>query len=117
MATPQNTNDATNKSHAKKPDSFTGGRKQVIKFLYETDLYILANNKDFTDDKSKIIFTLSYMAEGEADKWKEHWLRKNVQNDGSLGIPGTYKTFVEEIQAAFAFEDKVKDSIRKLKSI
>ena len=71
MTTPGNKNDA--KTHLKLTP-FHGDRKLVRKFLQECELYIIENTKYFPDDASKIIFILSYMDDGEAEKWKQYYV-------------------------------------------
>ena len=66
LATPADKNDA--KTHLKKPSPFHGDRKLVKKFLQECELYIIGNTKDFPNDASKVIFVLSYIDDGEAEK-------------------------------------------------
>ena len=81
MATPADKNDA--KTHLKKLNPFHSDRKLVRKFLQECELYILGNPKDFPDDASKVIFVLSYMDNGEAEKWKQYYIDNKVITAGA----------------------------------
>ena len=85
MTIPGDKNDA--KTHLKKPTPFHGDRKLIKKFLQECDLYILENAKDFATDDSKVIFILSYMDGGEAEKWKQYFINNEVITAGSYVWP------------------------------
>ncbi|ESK82876.1 hypothetical protein Moror_1388 [Moniliophthora roreri MCA 2997] len=51
------------------PNSYDGSPAKASTFLMEVDLYLMANKTLYPDDKSKILFTLSYMKEGQAANW------------------------------------------------
>ena len=85
MATPANKNKA--KTHLKKPTPFYGNRKLVKKFLQECELYIIGNTKDFPDDASKVIFILSYMDDGEVEKWKQYYIDNEIYTTGEYVWP------------------------------
>ena len=53
------------------PKPFTGKREDLKKFLQDTNLYLLVNNKVYDTDVKKIVFVLSFMNEGDAASWKE----------------------------------------------
>ena len=114
MATAADKNDA--KTHLKKLTPFHGDRKLVKKFLQECDLYILGNSKDFPTDDSKVIFVLSYMDDGEAEKWKQYFIDNEVITAGSYVWPKLSK-FYAKVKEAFAFEDEKEDSVRKLETL
>ena len=46
------------------PKPFTGKREDLKKFLQDTNLYLLVNNKVYNTDVKKIVFALSFMNEG-----------------------------------------------------
>ena len=50
---------------------FTGKREDLKKFLQDTSLYTLVNDKIYNTDTKKIAFALSFMNEGDAASWKE----------------------------------------------
>ena len=103
MATPTDTKDA--KTHLKKPTPFHGDKKLIKKFIQECDLYILGNLKDFPNDDSKVIFILSYMDDGEAEKWKQYYINNEVITAGSYIWPKLAE-FYAKVKEAFAFEDE-----------
>ena len=114
MATAADAKDA--KTHLKKPTPFHGDRKLVKKFIQECDLYILRNLKDFPNDNSKVIFILSYMDDGEAEKWKQYYIDNEVITAGSYIWP-KLADFYTKLREAFAFKDKKEDSVRKLETL
>ena len=104
------------KTHLKKPTPFHGDRKLIRKFLQECELYILGNAKDFPDDASKIIFILSYIDDGEAEKWKEFYIDNEVLTAGTYAWLKT-TDFFTKVKETFAFEDEKEDSVRKLETL
>ena len=56
------------------PKPFTGKWEDLKKFLQDTNLYLLVNNKVYDTDIKKIAFALSFMNEGDAASWKEQLL-------------------------------------------
>ena len=56
------------------PNPFKGKREDLKKFLQDTNLYLLVNSKVYDTDIKKIMFTLSFMNEGDAASWKEQLL-------------------------------------------
>ncbi|ESK87493.1 hypothetical protein Moror_11579 [Moniliophthora roreri MCA 2997] len=51
------------------PNSYDGSPAKASTFLTEVDLYLMANETLYPNDKDKILFTLSYMKEGQAANW------------------------------------------------
>jgi hypothetical protein len=110
--------DHEGKCYLKKPESFDGNRRKVDDFIYACDLFFEgSSNKDFPTDKQKIIFILSYMSEGEAQRWKKNYIETIIrQADGSYTWP-TKAEFITAFKAAFLNEDEKEESIRKLDHI
>jgi len=105
------------KSHARKPDVFSGDWKTLEKFLWDSNIYVKANIKDFPDDALKSQFLLSYIDGGEAESWKEFYINTNVrQADESYKWPKT-KDLIKNLQANFMKEDEVEESLRKLETM
>ncbi|ESK90381.1 hypothetical protein Moror_13709 [Moniliophthora roreri MCA 2997] len=50
-------------------NSYDGSPAKASTFLTEVDLYLMANDTLYPNDKDKILFTLSYMKEGHAANW------------------------------------------------
>ncbi|ESK82029.1 nadp-specific glutamate dehydrogenase [Moniliophthora roreri MCA 2997] len=50
-------------------NSYNGSPSKASTFLTEVDLFLMANETIYPNDKDKILFTLSYMKDGHATKW------------------------------------------------
>ena len=116
MATPADTPKNDTKTHLKKPTPFHGDRRLVKKFLQECELYIIGNTKDFPNDASKVIFILSYMDNGEVEKWKQYYIDNEVYATGEYVWPKASDFYVK-VKEAFAFEDEKEESVRKLETL
>ena len=118
MAPPAMEVDHEGKSYLKKPEPFNGNRRKVNDFIYACDLFFEGSfDKDFPNDKQKIIFILSYMSEGKAQRWKKNYIKMTIrQADGSYTWP-TKAVFLAAFKAAFLNEDKKEESIWKLNYI
>jgi len=105
------------RSHARKPDIFSGDRRTLEKFLRDSNIYVEANIKDFPDDASKSQFLLSYIDGGEAESWKEFYIDSNIkQADGNYKWPKA-KDLIDNLRANFTKEDEVEESFRKLETM
>ncbi|KAI3600434.1 hypothetical protein WG66_001760 [Moniliophthora roreri] len=51
------------------PNHYNGSPAKASTLLTEVDLYFMANETLYPNDKDKILFTLSYMKEGQAANW------------------------------------------------
>jgi hypothetical protein len=104
-------------NHMKKPTPFHGDRRKVQSFLVDCRLYILANKKTFKNDAEQVLFILSYMDGGEAEKWKHHYL-DSIENATTHEFDfGTIDKFTEAFKEAFQYEDEKEDAIRRLETI
>jgi Ty3 transposon capsid-like protein/Zinc knuckle len=97
------------------PKPFTGKREDLKKFLQDTSLYILVNDKIYDTDVKKIAFTLSFMNEGDAASWKEQLL------EDAMALPsldlGTWKEFKENLEEAFKPYDAPGDALEEMKTL
>ena len=69
-----------------------------------------------TNNNSKVIFILSYMDDGEAEKWKQYYINNEVVTAGFYIWPKV-ANFFTKVKEAFAFEDEKEDSVRKLETL
>ena len=70
--TPASPSPVSPKSHKVRrsvPTEFDGDRSKGIAFLNSCQTYIQLCPKDFTDEQTKIIWAMSYMKSGRAQKW------------------------------------------------
>ena len=67
------------------PKEFDGDRSKGIAFLNSCQTYIRLCPKDFADEQTKIIWAMSYMKSGRAQKWTTrifHW-EQQPKNSGA----------------------------------
>ena len=94
---------------------FTGKREDLKKFLQDTSLYILVNDKIYNTDTKKIAFALSFMNKGDAASWKEQLLEEAMaQPDLNLG---TWKQFKDNLEEAFKPYDAPGDALEEIKTL
>ena len=97
------------------PKLFTRKREDLKKFLQDTSLYILVNDKIYNTDMKKIAFVLSFMNKGDVASWKEQLLEEAmVQPDLNLG---TWKQFKDNLKEAFKPYDVSGDALKEMKTL
>ncbi|ESK92970.1 hypothetical protein Moror_8973 [Moniliophthora roreri MCA 2997] len=111
------------------PNSFDGTPAKASTFLTEVDLYLMANDTIYPDDKQKILFMLSYMKDGMAARWME---AKTKEYKASLLVKSlepadtkpedqihvlTWEEFLEDFNKAFKPVDQGTDSRLKMKKL
>ena len=97
------------------PKLFTEKRKDLKKFLQDTSLYILVNDKIYNTNTKKIAFALSFMNEGDTASWKEQLLEEAMaQPDLNLG---TWKQFKDDLEEAFKPYDAPGDTLEEMKTL
>ncbi|KAK0462685.1 hypothetical protein IW261DRAFT_1348306 [Armillaria novae-zelandiae] len=95
------------------PKPFNGQRTEYRKFRQSVRL-CLAADKGSMDDKSKILFILSYMREGLAGMWAENYMDDHFDGDHFNG--GTYADFIKELDQAFLDPAMEEDAEAKLET-
>ena len=100
----------------KKPDIYTGERKQLYKFLIIYNLYISFNHNIFQDKKDKILFVIEHLRNKTLD-WIISRLEDYLENDERNRDKKTkmffrsYKFFKEKLQTTFGDIDRQKTTI------
>ena len=56
------------------PTPFTGNRTKIENFVQECDVYLNINDNIYDNEPAKVAFELSFLTEGEAQKWKEQYI-------------------------------------------
>ena len=80
------------KKKLKTPMPYTGKREDLQKFLQKIKIYLLANGEAYPTNLDKILFMFSYMNDGDANSWKEEYVKTAEQvavqsnSDISFGI-------------------------------
>jgi hypothetical protein len=102
-AAPQKDN---RKNHIAKPDSFKDQR-DFDKFNQSAYLYTAANPGEFPDDKSKVMFYLSYMKEGLPGQFAENVVQQMMEYEAKgLKINPEFKDFMEALTNTFGDVNK-----------
>jgi hypothetical protein len=104
------------KSHTRKPAVFTGDRKTLDKFLRDCLIYVYSNKRDFEDEEARVQFVLSYIDGGEADSWKEYYVKTLIDKDENIHWP-TLRELTNNLRENFAKEDQVEESLHKLETM
>ena len=97
------------------PKPFTRKREDLKKFLQDTNLYLLVNNKVYDTDVKKIVFVLSFMNEGDTASWKEQLL-EDVMALPTFNL-GTWDQFKKDLNDAFKLYDAPGDAWEEMKLI
>jgi hypothetical protein len=97
------------------PPLFDGSRKNFNNFFQAILLYIGSNDHLYPINEQRIGFTLSYMAEKEAARWREAWVCDN-QTAGVITYP-TWAVFVAELERDFQPIDELGDAMHKLQAL
>ena len=108
---------ANPKLHARKPETFSGDRKKLERFLRDSDIYVAANANNFTTDAQKSQFLLSHISGGEAESWKEHYFNTTICTTPGVFTWPTPTALVDNLRENFAREDDVEESLRKLEAM
>ena len=97
------------------PKPFTGKQEDLKKFLQDTNLYLLVNNRGYNTNVKKITFTLSFMNEGDAASWKEQLLEDAMALE-TFDL-GTWAQFKKDLNDAFKPYNAPGDAWEEMKSI
>jgi hypothetical protein len=61
------------------PKPFTGKRSDFILFMQDVYVYLKVNQLIYDDDKKKISFILSYLADKDAAVWKQQFIQMKIK--------------------------------------
>ena len=70
------------------------------------------NHEVYDNEPAKVAFALSFLTSGEAQKWKEQFIR-SITKDRKMTFP-TYAEFMNKLQAAFKAVNPVDAAMQKL---
>ena len=94
------------------PTPFTGDRTKIKNFVQECDVYLNINQGIYDNDTAKIAFVLSFITAGEAQKWKEQFIRSITSNRLMTFL--TFADFMMKLQDAFKAVNPVDMAMQKL---
>ncbi|CAK5264185.1 unnamed protein product [Mycena citricolor] len=91
---------------AANPPYFNGDKSRYMGFVDSCTTYIGAYQSEFLQDKTKILFILSYLRNEAgtscaASRWAMNWKQRNFKSLNGLKAGVTSATFLEELQRAF----------------
>ena len=68
------------------PTPFTGDWTLIENFVQECDVYLNINHEIYDNEPAKVAFALSFLTSGEAQKWKEQFIR-SITKDRKMTFP------------------------------
>lgn len=83
----------------KEPPVFDGKREKYEKFMDGVDMFMFINQDILSTTPKKIAWFLSYLGEGEAAKWRKHWLQTHKDKTEWYNID--WEDFVREFRRRF----------------
>ena len=95
-----------------RPTLFTGDRTKIENFVQECDIYLNINDTIYDMDTAKIAFVLSFITAGEAQKWKEQFIR-SITSNSRMMFP-TFSVFMMKLQDAFKAVNPIDSAMQKL---
>ena len=95
-----------------RPTPFMGDRTKIENFVQECDIYLNINQGIYDNDVAKIAFVLSFIIAGEAQKWKEQFIR-SITNNQLMTFP-MFGEFMMKLQDAFKAVNLIDTAMQKL---
>jgi hypothetical protein len=103
------------------PKPFTGKRSNFILFMQDVYVYLKVNWLIYNDNKKKISFILSYLADGDAAVWKQQFIQTKIKEseEAKTDKPnwGTYKELVDALKKTFQPYDKLVKALEDMKKL
>lgn len=97
------------------PDKFDGSKGDKAEaFINQVGLYLLANANTFPDDKTKVVFTLSYFT-GEANQWAAPYFKRLLCPTADDHL--TFRDFTDAFEATFFDSDRQNRAQRDLRAL
>ena len=84
------------------PKPFSGKMAETRSFTQACLMYLMTRSSEFSDEKSRIIWILSYMQEGAALKYREAFLSVALREQSVWGWPLTsHQDLIKDIETTF----------------
>jgi uncharacterized protein YllA (UPF0747 family) len=101
-----------------KPDPFRGDPSDLDRFFNDCHLFLDANETMYDTDKKKVIFMLSYLKGGNAERYKTLWMeqKKTAARTGLISY-GTLAQLTQDLQAAFKETNKKHNALYEMRHI
>jgi Ty3 transposon capsid-like protein len=121
IATTMKTPKASENVKLNQPKPFTGKRSDFVLFMQDIYVYIKVNRLIYNDDKKKISFILSYLADGDAAVWKQQFIQMKIEEseEAKIDEPSweTYKDFIEALKKTFQPYDEPAEALEDMKKL
>jgi len=111
---PVNSTHSTRKIKAAVPDKFNGDRAAMEGFVRAVKLSIAVQPDSFPDERTKILYALSFMTAGTAQTWATN--KTEAVIDGSSSIE-TFEEFIKQVEEAFGDPDLARTACTKLHNL
>jgi Ty3 transposon capsid-like protein len=103
------------------PKPFTGKQSNFVLFMQDVYVYLKVNRLIYNNDKKKISFILSYLADGDAAVWKQQFIQMKIEEseEAKTDEPSweTYKEFVEALKKMFQPYNKPAEALKDMKKL
>jgi Retrotransposon gag protein len=103
------------------PKPYTGKRSDFVLFMQDVYVYLKVNRLIYNDDKKKISFILSYLADGDAAVWKQQFIQTKIKESEEVKTDepswGTYKEFIEALKKTFQPYDELAEALKDMKKL
>jgi hypothetical protein len=100
---------------------FTGKRSDFILFMQDVFVYLKVNKLIYDNNKKKISFILSYLADRDAAVWKQQFIQTKIEEsiEAKTDEPswGNYKEFVEALKKTFQLYDEPAEALEDMKKL
>ena len=95
------------------PSPFSGAQEDLDRFKAECSLYLSMRSSEFPDERSNVLFVLSYMKGGSAGPWATQKINAILFDAQET----TWVGFVEELDEMFADPNRQATARRKLATL
>ncbi len=103
-----------------KPDPFRGDPSDLDCFFNDCHLFLDADETSYDTEKKKVIFMLSHLKGGNAERYKTLWMehKKAAATTAGTGLDyGTTLQFSQGLQSVFKETNKKHDALHELRHI
>jgi Retrotransposon gag protein len=103
------------------PKLFTGKQSDFVLFMQDVYVYLKVNRLIYDNDKKKISFILSYLADGDTAVWKQQFIQTKIEESEQAKTDepswGTYKDFIEALKKTFQPYDEPAEALEDMKKL
>jgi len=96
---------------AAEPGKFSGDRAETEGFIRSIKIAIAIQPESFPDERTKIMYALSFMTGGSAEVWAHNETQAVIDGTTSLS---TFEEFIKQVENAFGDPDRSRTARTKL---